>query len=123
MVKLVDKHFRLTEDQYKHLTALSAKTGYNVNQLLRLIVDNVDDGTLKVVIQSQQEKANREMQILARQKYLLNLFSNVSSNVNQIAKYVNTNQQIDENVVNAFNSMTNQIDKLRGEIREHFESN
>lgn len=122
MVKLVDKHFRLTEDQYKHLTALSAMTGYNVNELLRLIVDNVDDSTLKIVIQSQQAKASREMQILARQKYLLNLFSNVTNGLNQIAKYVNTEQGIDENAVKAFNRMTTYIENLRGDIREHFES-
>lgn len=123
MVKLVDKHFRLTEDQYKHLTALSAMTGYNVNELLRLIVDNVDDSTLKIVIQSQQAKANREMQMLARQKYLLNLFSNVSNNINQISKYVNTNQKIDKNVVNAFEQMTTYVEKLRGDVREHFKGN
>lgn len=121
--RLVDKHFRLTEQQYNHLKRLSAETGYNVNELLRLIVDNIDDGTLKIVNQSQQAKANREMQILARQKYLLNLFSNVTSNINQIAKYVNTNQKIDKNVVNAFEQMITKIDKLRGDVREHFKGN
>lgn len=121
--RLVDKHFRLTEQQYNHLKRLSAMTGYNVNELLRLIVDNVDDGTMKIVVQSQQAKASREMQILARQKYLLNLFSNVTSNINQIAKYVNTNQKIDKNVVNAFEQMITKIDKLRGDVREHFKGN
>lgn len=123
MVKLVDKHFRLTEEQYKHLTALSAMTGYNVNELLRLIVDNVDDGTMKIVVQSQQEKANREMKVLARQKYLINLFSNVTNNINQIAKYVNEKQGIDESVVKAFSQMTTQVEKLRGDVREHFKGN
>lgn len=121
--RLVDKHFRLTEQQYNHLKRLSAETGYNVNELLRLIVDNIDDGTLRIVNQSRQAKANREMQILARQKYLLNLFSNVTSNINQIAKYVNTQQGINEPVVKAFSQMATQVEKLRGDVREHFKGN
>lgn len=121
--RLVDKHFRLTEQQYNHLKRLSAMTGYNVNELLRLIVDNIDDGTMKIVVQSQQAKASREMQILARQKYLLNLFSNVSNNINQIAKYVNREQGIDESAVEAFSQMTKYVEKLRGDVREHFKGN
>lgn len=84
MAKLVNKHIRITEQQDQHLSALSAKTGYNVNELIRKILDNVDDVTLTTALSRQQATANREIQLLASRKYIMDTLSRtqVFNNIN-----------------------------------------
>ena len=121
MAKLVNKHIRITEDQ--HLLSLSAKTGYNVNELIRKILDNVDDVTLTTALSRQQATANREMQLLASRKYIMDTLSRtqVFNNINQIAHYVNKypDNDLGKELVNAFNTVSKKIDELRSDINEH----
>ena len=122
MAKLVNKHIRITEQQDQHLLALSAKTGYNVNELIRKILDNVDDVTLTTAL-SRQQATNREMQLLASRKYIMDTLSRtqVFNNINQIAHYVNKypDNDLGKELVNAFNIVSKRIDELRSDINEH----
>lgn len=123
MAKLVNKHIRITEQQDQHLLALSAKTGYNVNELIRKILDNIDDVTLTTALSRQQATANREMQLLASRKYIMDTLSRtqVFNNINQIAHYVNKypDNDLGKELVNAFNIVSKRIDELRSDINEH----
>lgn len=115
----LDMHFRITRQQKDKLERISAMTGLKTSEVLREVIDNVDETTLKNSIEYTQEKENREIEILARQKYLINLFKNVTSNINQIAKYVNYGTDVtDENLSNVFKAMTRQVDELRREVYE-----
>ena len=123
MAKLVNKHIRITEQQDQHLSSLSAKTGYNVNELIRKILDNIDDVTLTTALSRQQATAYREMQLLASRKYIKGTLTRtqVFNNINQIAHYINKypNNDLGKELIDAFNTVTKRIDQLRSDINEH----
>lgn len=122
MAKLVNKHIRITEQQDQHLSSLSAKTGYNVNELIRKILDNIDDVTLTTALSRQQATANCEMQLLASRKYIMDTLTRTQVfNINQIAHYINKypNNDLGKELIDAFNTVTKRIDQLRSDINEH----
>lgn len=116
----LDTHFRITRGEKAKLEKISAMTGLKTSEVLREIIDNTDETTLKNSIEHTQETENRQIEILARQKYLINLFKNVTNNVNQIAKYVNyqyekvDNQQLKD----AFEWMIKDLTELRHNVYE-----
>ena len=55
MAKLVNKHIRITEQQDQHLLSLKLRQEYNVNELIRKILDNVDDVTRQLALSRQQQ--------------------------------------------------------------------
>lgn len=116
----LDTHFRITREQKNKLEQMGAMTGLKSSEVLREIINNVDEDTLKNSFEHNQEMENRQIEILARQKYLINLFKNVTSNVNQIAKYVNYQYEKVDNqrLKDAFEWMIKDLTELRHNVYE-----
>lgn len=120
---MIHKHFRITEEQDRHLRSLSAQTGLNVNELLRLILDNLDDTTLSIALQQQERNQQQKIKVLAGQKYISMLLSNGTNNLNQIAKQINQHRINDYELQIALGELTSEFQNLRGELHEYYQSN
>lgn len=115
MAKLINKHFRVTENQDTKLRSLAAKTGYNSNELIRLLIDGADASTLSIA-------ADERMKAIATNKWLATLYSNVSNNVNQLARFgnwckVNNKVPDADTLQQAIAGLTASVDKLTEEVK------
>ncbi len=83
----------------------------------------MDNSNYNNTLSRQQATANREMQLLASRKYIMDTLSRtqVFNNINQIAHYVNKypDNDLGKELVNAFNIVSKRIDELRSDINEH----
>lgn len=120
---MIHKHFRITEEQDRHLRSLSAQTGLNVNELFRLILDNLDDTTLSIALQQQEGNQQQKIKVLAEKKYISMLLSNGTNNLNQIAKQINQHRINDYELQIALGELTSEFQNLRGELHEYYQSN
>lgn len=120
---MIHKHFRITEEQDRHLRSLSAQTGLNVNELLRLILDSIDDTTLSIALQQQEGNQQQKIKVLAEKKYISMLLSNGTNNLNQIAKQINQHRINDYELQIALGELTSEFQNLRGELHEYYQSN
>lgn len=118
---------RLNEDEQQKLSHLSAKTGYTFSELIRYLIDNLDENNLELALNKDNEndKKNRKVNqdLTAELHYKNWLFSNVTNNVNQIAKWLNSqnsdevftfnNQKI---LLNAFQTVEKRLEEIEEKI-------
>ena len=83
---------RLPDEQKLHLTNLSAKTGATSSDIIRKMIDNLDEGTLSLALKKIDKNRAVDIEKIAVKKYQNYLLQNLTNNVNQIAKVVNNNK-------------------------------
>lgn len=83
---------RLTDEQKLHLTNLSAKTGASSSDIIRKIIDNLDEVNLSLALKKIDKNRAVDIEKIAVRKYQNYLLQNLANNVNQIAKIVNNNK-------------------------------
>ena len=83
---------RLTDEQKVHLTNLSAKTGVSSSEIIRKIIDNLDEVNLSLALKKIDKNRAVDIEKVAVRKYQNYLLQNLTNNVNQIAKVVNNNK-------------------------------
>lgn len=112
---------RLSEEQQAKLTNLTAKTGYTSSEIVRKIIDNLDEVSFKLAVTNEDKNRKVELAKIAELKYKNYLFSNVTSNINQIAHYVNANSNNVDNasLLNAFQTVEKQIKDVKEKINNY----
>lgn len=83
---------RLTDEQKLHLTNLSAKTGVSSSEIIRKVIDNLDEVNLSLALKKIDKNRAVDIEKIAVKKYQNYLLQNLTNNVNQIAKVVNNNR-------------------------------
>ena len=83
---------RLTDEQKLHLTNLSAKIGASSSDIIRKMIDNLDEVTLSLALKKIDRNRAVNIEKIAVRKYQNYLLQNLTNNVNQIAKVVNNNK-------------------------------
>ena len=83
---------RLTNEQKLHLTNLSAKTGVSSSEIIRKVIDNLDEVNLSLALKKIDKNRAVDIEKIAVKKYQNYLLQNLTNNVNQIAKVVNNNK-------------------------------
>lgn len=83
---------RLTDEQKLHLTNLSAKTGVSSSEIIRKVIDNLDEVNLSLALKKIDKNRAVDIEKIAVRKYQNYLLQNLTNNVNQIAKVVNSNK-------------------------------
>lgn len=83
---------RLTDEQKLHLTNLSAKTGVSSSEIIRKVIDNLDEVNLSLALKKIDKNRAVDIEKIAVRKYQNYLLQNLTNNVNQIAKVVNNNK-------------------------------
>lgn len=83
---------RLTDEQKLHLTNLSAKTGVSSSEIIRKVIDNLDEVNLSLALKKIDKNRAVDIEKIAVKKYQNYLLQNLTNNVNQIAKVVNNNK-------------------------------
>lgn len=114
----VDRHFRLTDEEATRLGILSNKTGYTVNAIIRMLIDNVDSVTMSKL----RTLTKHDDLILANAKYNAMLRKNVATNINEIAKYINGGDVNDDELKDVFYKMCKLIDHFQEEMDKHYAS-
>lgn len=107
---------RLSDEQKLHLDTLSAKTGYNSSDIVRNLIDNVDEVTLTLALQKIDERKAVDIEKIASQKYQNYLLNNLANNLNQVAHFVNKNANyIDKNITD---DLSNKLSNIKDELDE-----
>lgn len=83
---------RLTDEQKLHLNNLSAKTGVSSSEIIRKVIDNLDEVNLSLALKKIDKNRAVDIEKIAVKKYQDYLLQNLTNNVNQIAKVVNNNK-------------------------------
>lgn len=107
---------RLTDEQKLHLTNLSAKTGVSSSEIIRKVIDNLDEVNLSLALKKIDKNRTVDIEKIAVRKYQNYLLQNLATNVNQIAKIVNNNKS--KMNVNRLEKQLNLIVKNQKEIKE-----
>lgn len=107
---------RLTDEQKLHLTNLSAKTGVSSSEIIRKVIDNLDEVNLSLALKQIDKNRAVDIEKIAVRKYQNYLLQNLATNVNQIAKIVNNNKS--KINVNRLEKQLNLIVKNQKEIKE-----
>lgn len=86
---------RLTDEQKLYLTNLSAKTGVSSSEIIRKMIDNLDEVNLVLALKKIDRNKSVDIEKIAVKKYQNYLLQNLTNNVNQIAKIVNNKSKVD----------------------------
>ncbi|MBW8009605.1 hypothetical protein [Lactobacillus helveticus] len=112
---------RLSENQQTKLNLLTAKTGYTQSEIIRTVIDNLDEVKFDLAVKNDKENRKVELQKIADLRYQNYLFSNVTKNVNEIAKYVNQKQNVKNNeLIFQFNEMKKDIQELEKKLSDYY---
>lgn len=123
MVELINKHIRVSREQDQRLRSISAMTGESVNEIIRLAIDHIDDQRLQKILHDRPRQQQLDMLLIASNKYLAYTINRVGNNLNQIARRVNGDDEINcDELTDALIDLTDQVNKLRGEIDEYRKS-
>lgn len=111
---------RLNDEQKFHLDKLSAKSGYSSSEIVRKMIDNVDEVTLTLALEKINDRKQVDIEKIASMKYQNYLLSNLTSNMNQIAHYVNLNKENSDNqkLVKSFEILTNQVEQFKKRLSD-----
>lgn len=112
---------RFSENQQAKLNLLSAKYGFTQAELIRYMLDNLDENTLSLALKNDEKNRKVEMQKIGDLRYQNYLFGNVTKNVNQIAKYINSNEHVDDkNLEFLFKQMDEDIQDLKQKLSDYY---
>lgn len=129
--------FRLDDNTDKNLTLLVAKTGKNKTEIIKDLINNARASDFKMISKS-DEDIQREVKLIATRKYLILLYKNATTSLNQIAKMFNTVTKAFEksnpekydngvlistkqalfNLKSAVDEMNKKVDKLTDKVKE-----
>lgn len=111
---------RLNDEQKFHLDKLSAKSGYSSSEIIRKMIDNVDEVTLILALKKIDDRKQVDIEKIACMKYQNYLLSNLTSNMNQIAHYVNLNKENSDNqkLVKSFEILTSQVEQFKKRLSD-----
>src|SRR5699024_1120550 len=83
---------RITDEQNIQQINLSAKTGVSSSEIIRKVIDNLDEVNLSLALKKIDKNRAVDIEKIAVKKYQNYLLQNLTNNVNQIAKIVNNNK-------------------------------
>ena len=111
---------RLSDEQKFHLDKLSAKTGYSSSEIIRKMIENVDEVSLSLALKKIDDRKQVEIEKIACMKYQNYLLSNLTSNLNQVAHYVNLNKENSDNqkLVKSFELLTSQVELFKKRLSD-----
>lgn len=89
-------HIRVSEEQHKKFIELSNNRGMSITDLI--LVD--------VLKEKDKAKYRNKMNIARAENFD---YSKIATNINQVAKYVNTEQKINENTLKEFNLLLREL--------------
>ena len=84
------------------------------------MIDNVDEVTLTLALEKINDRKQVDIEKIASMKYQNYLLSNLTSNMNQIAHYVNLNKENSDNqkLVKSFEILTNQVEQFKKRLSD-----
>ena len=129
--------FRLDDGTNENLTLLVAKTGKSKTEIVKDLINNARASDFKMISKS-DEDIQREVNLIATRKYLILLYKNATTSLNQIAKMFNTvtkafkksnpekydngvlisTKQALFNLKSAVDEMNKKVDKLTDKVKE-----
>lgn len=111
---------RLNDELKFHLDKLSAKLGYSSSEIIRKMIDNVDEDTLTLALKKIDDRTQVDIEKVACMKYQNYLLSNLTSNVNQIARYINSNKENSDNqkLVESFDKVASQVNEFEKKLSD-----
>ena len=111
---------RLNDEQKFHLDKLSAKTGYSSSEIIRKMIENVDEVSLSLALKKIDDRKQVDIEKIACMKYQNYLLSNLTGNMNQIAHYVNLNKSNSDNkkLVESFEILANQVEQFKKRLSD-----
>lgn len=110
---------RLNDEQKFHLDKLSAKTGYSSSEIIRKMIENVDEVSLSLALKKIDDRKQVDIEKIAVMKYQNYLLQNEANNLNQLAHYVNLNKENSDNkaLVNNFEIMARNFEKIYKKLK------
>lgn len=111
---------RMNDELKSKLDKLSAKTGYSSSELIRMLIENVNEVTLSLALNEIKNRKQVDIEKIACKKYQNYLLSNLTSNMNQIAHYVNLNKKNSDNqkLVKSFELLTSQVELFKKRLSD-----
>lgn len=108
---------RLRENEEEKIDELVAKSGKSKSEIIKEMIMNARASDFKMVAKSDEDK-DRELKIIATRKWLASLFSNATSNLNQIAKQLNSNGVKEkDDLFQEFFNLKNSVNDLKKQIK------
>lgn len=88
--------FRIDDSTQEKLDLLIAKTGKNKTQIMKDLINNARASDFRMTEKSSKE-VQREIELIATRKYLITLYKRATTELNQIAKIMNTAEKYRKN--------------------------
>lgn len=104
---------RVNKKQQQKLVLLSANSGYTQSEILRILIDNISTKNFELALNGEAEKKKLELSKITAVDYQNRLLANVANNINQIAKYFNSGGEVNEVVLQAFETVKSEQKQLR----------
>lgn len=112
-------NFRIDDSTRQKLDYLVAKTGKNQTDVLKELINNSRSNDFKMVAKTDND-VRRELELVSTRKYLNVLLKNLTNNVNQIARNLNTANVTDETkdyFLDEFSNLENEINDVKKKIK------
>lgn len=112
-------NFRIDDSTRQKLDYLVAKTGKNQTDVLKELINNSRSSDFKMVAKTDDD-VRRELELVSTRKYLNFLLKNLTNNVNQIARNLNTANVTDETkdyLLDEFSNLENSINDVKKKIK------
>lgn len=111
---------RMNDELKSKLDKLSAKTGYSSSELIRMLIENANEVTLSLALDEIKNRKLVDIEKIACMKYQNYLLSNLTSNLNQVAHYVNLNKSNSDNkkLVESFEILANQVEQFKKRLSD-----
>lgn len=112
-------NFRIDDSTRQKLDYLVAKTGKNQTDVLKELINNSRSNDFKMVAKTDND-VRRELELVSTRKYLNFLLKNLTNNVNQIARNLNTANVTDETkdyFLDEFSNLENEINDVKKKIK------
>lgn len=88
--------FRIDDSTQEKLDLLIAKTGKNKTQIMKDLINHSRASDFRMTEKSSKE-VQREIELIATRKYLITLYKRATTELNQIAKIMNTAEKYRKN--------------------------
>ena len=112
-------NFRIDDSTRQKLDYLVAKTDKNQTDVLKELINNSRSTDFKMVAKT-DEDVRRELELVSTRKYLNFLLKNLTNNVNQIARNLNTanvTEKTKDYLLDEFSNLENSINDVKKKIK------
>lgn len=110
---------RLSEEEESKLDELIAKTAKSKSEIIKEMILNSRASDFKMVAKTDDD-VRRELELVSTRKYLNFLLKNLTNNVNQIARNLNTanvTEKTKDYLLDEFSNLENSIDDVKKKIK------